>query len=177
MTQLFRSLNADLAAFLSILLIASSMHKVFDRSRLLNSTRRLLGVSGKMAGLALVAAMTIEAASGLAIASAYTIGLAAAVASLLWSGYVALIWRAKAAGRTRFDCGCSFGRARGQFGRFAIFRNTVLIAAAVGTGVTAQLVGPMSIGPVEVLTGVALFTQYLAIDQIATLSTARSVEA
>ena len=158
-------LAAQVAAFLALLLAASAAHKWVR-------WQHTLGVVRDFAGAPRVAAPAVAVGVGLAewlaaallFMPAYRV-LGALLAGSILTVYLALIARARIAGRGDIDCGCSFGSARHTLGAFEMGRNALLAALALFVAASAARGGP-AIAASQTLAAAALLALYVALDQV-----------
>lgn len=132
MTQL----AAQLAAFLSLLLLASGLHKLIRRRRSQSVAREFAGVPRALAPAAVVAVAATELIAGIMLWIPAGRAAGGALAALIWAGYLALMLRAMAQGRRDVDCGCTFGIAHRPLGAFQASRNAVLVAMGSLVGIS-----------------------------------------
>jgi hypothetical protein len=160
-------LLAQLAAFLAVLLVASSAHKALTRRRTWRVVQNFAGVPRPAASAAVVAACAIEGLAGLMLVLPDHRRAGAALAAAILGLYLVLIARAVAQGRGAVDCGCSFGASSRRLGSFEIVRNAALLAAALLLLAFADAVAPWV--PSQLLAACALLALYGAVDQLTAL--------
>jgi hypothetical protein len=176
MLGIFQSLFIQFAAFESVLLLASGVHKLLRRARTQRAVRELAGVPRHFAPFAaVIVAMAELLASLLLWTPSYRL-MGGTLAVLIWSGYLALILRAIARGRRDVDCGCTFGAAQRPLGAYHVARNAVLtgVAVLVAGGSAAGVSGPAVAS--QVLAALVLFALYGALDQVMALMPPRNGE-
>lgn len=153
-------LEVQLALFLALLLLLSAGHKLRRPTLAGRAVAALTGfdaipLSGK---LPLTGAMRVSilgavaAALGEAVAAAMLLLpthriAGAALAAVIWSGYLALLLRAVLAGRTLIDCGCSFGNTNRPLGPFQLARTLGLAVLAVLVAALAYLTANADANP------------------------------
>jgi uncharacterized membrane protein YphA (DoxX/SURF4 family) len=159
-------LIAQLAAFLALLLAASSIHKWLRFRHTRSVVHQFAGVPRAAAPWAAAAAALGELLAGaLLIVPAYRSN-GALLAALILGAYLGLIVRAIAKGRGDVDCGCRFGEGnRRTLGAFEVVRNTALvifalIVAGAGTSAAAPVRGS------QLFAACALLALYGALDQV-----------
>ena len=104
----------------------------------------------------------------------------AALATAIWTLYLALIVRAIQQNRRDVDCGCSFGGGSRRLGAYQLLRNSLLGVSALLIAVSAAS-GSLAwqgswVLASEVLGGVALLALYGALDQVMILPPLREGE-
>ena len=164
-------LLAQLAAFLALLLVASSAHKALAFRRTRTVVENFAGVPRPAASAAAAGACVIEGAAGLLLILPDHRRAGAALATVILGLYLALIARAVAERRGAVDCGCSFGTSSRRLGAFEIARNAVLFAFALMLLAFADAVAPLV--PSQLLAACALLALYGAIDQLTALQPMR----
>lgn len=170
-------LAAQLAWFQAALLGAAAFHKI-ARWRYTNGVaRRFAGVPDSLTVWASAAAVGFEIAAAAALVVPGTRMAGAAMAALLWTGYLALMVRAILADRRDVDCGCSFGTraAAGHrpLGGFQVARNAALVILALWVAVVSVR-GGVSLPLSQALAALALLAIYAALDQLMALRPLRS---
>lgn len=164
---------SQLAAFLSLLLGASAVHKLRDRVRTAMAIGELTGVPPSVATIAVPVLAAAEIAAGIALWMPSRRCDAALLAAAVWAGYLLFLARAVAVGRSELDCGCSFGSSRHALGAFEVGRAALLVAlaflvaagAAIGPGAIAYATGIAALAT-QLLAAVALLALYAAADQL-----------
>lgn len=166
------ALAAQAAAFESLLLLASALHKAFKWTHFKNVVQQFGGVPPPLvaAVLAGVTALEAGAAALLLMSALRTPG--ALLAALVWSAYLALIVRAILEGRRDADCGCSFGPTPRPLGSYQVARNSSLTGVAIGVALADPAAG-ISVQASEVLAACALLALYGAMDQVMALQPLR----
>ena len=164
-------LLAQLAAFLAALLIASAAHKALTWRRTRTVVENFAGVPRPAAGAAGAAACAIESLAGLLLLLPGHRTAGAALATVIFALYLALIARAVAQRRGAVDCGCSFGAGSRRLGTFEIARNAALFASALLLLVCAGAVAPLA--PSQLLAACSLLALYGAVDQLTALQPLR----
>jgi uncharacterized membrane protein YphA (DoxX/SURF4 family) len=164
-------LLAQLAAFLTVLLIVSAAHKALTWQRTRAVVQNFAGVPRRAASAAAVAACALEALAGLLLVLPDQRRAGAALATTILGLYLALITRAVAQRRGVVDCGCSFGESSRRLGSFEIARNAMLFAFALLLFVFADASAPLA--PSQLLAACALLALYGAVDQLAALQPMR----
>jgi len=174
--EVLQSLSAQFAALLALLLIVAGLHKLIwsDRSR--RAIHEFAGVHRSWAAPAAVAISLTELLAGVLLWLPAWRAMGAAVAAMIWCGYLLLILRSIANGRRDVDCGCSFGRNHGPLGRFQAGRNAVLSIMAASIAVISIRAGAVPIAVSQVPAGFALLALYCALDQVMTLHAPRAGE-
>lgn len=156
-----------LALVLAAMLGASAAHKLVERTRLTQATAGLLRLNPVVAMPVTMAAAAIEVATALALLFPASRAVGALLAALLWSLYGAALFAARRRGDSAIDCGCDFGKPRGDIGGFAIGRAFALSAAAL-----ALLVSPAGGGGIDIqsiLAALAFLALLFAAGEIANL--------
>jgi hypothetical protein len=170
-----RLLVSQLAAFLGLLLMTSSVHKGIHWTHTLRVVHDFAGVPRSASPFAVIAAALGELLAGaLLFVPAYRLA-GALLAALLWGSYLALIVRAILQGRRDVDCGCSFGPTQRPLGLFQVARNAVLVAFALLVAVSAAN-GGVPAPASQVLAACALLALYGALDQVMALQPLRRGE-
>ena len=164
-------LLAQLAAFLAVLLVASAAHKALAWRRTWMVVQDFGGVPRAAASAAGVAACALEGFAGLLLILPDHRRAGAALATMIFALYLALIARAVAQRRGAVDCGCSFGASSRRLGKFEIARNGALLAAALLLFACADAIAPLA--PSQLLAACALLALYGAVDQLAALQPMR----
>jgi hypothetical protein len=167
-------LGVQLAAFLAVLLWASSLHKLIQRGRGQTAIHDFAGVPRRLAPFALAAVAAAEVLAGLLLWLPPSRVAGAALAALIWGGYLTLILRAIAQGRRDADCGCSFGAAQRPLGAYQVGRNALLTGAALLLAAASAAGETGSIIAQQVLAALALLALYGALDQVMSLSPPRA---
>jgi Methylamine utilisation protein MauE len=171
-----QSFAVQMATFQAMLLAASAVHKAVRWTHSRNVMRQFAGVPGVLAGTSLGVATAVELAAGaLLMVPAYR-AMGAALATLIWTLYLALIVRAIVQGRRDVDCGCSFGPTSRPLGSFQIARNLVLVALAAFIAWVSALGSSVPAQGTFLLGGLALLALYGALDQVMALQPLRSGE-
>lgn len=176
MLGVFQSLVIQLAAFVTVLLLASGLHKMLRRERSQAAVRELAGVPRHLAPFAVVAVAASELLASLLLwMPSYRVA-GGTLAVLIWGGYLALILRAIAQGRRDVDCGCTFGATQRPLGAYHVARNGALtgVAVLVTAGFAAGASGPVLAS--QILAASVLFALYGALDQVMALMPPRSGE-
>jgi len=137
MTQL----AAQLAAFLSLLLLASGLHKLIRRGRSQSVAREFAGVPRALAPAAVVAVAATELIAAIMLWTADGRAAGGALAAMIWGGYLGLMLRALAQGRRDVDCGCTFGFAHRPLGAFQVTRNAILVGMGALVGIGGLMAG------------------------------------
>ncbi len=176
MLGVVQMLVAQIAAFLAALLLASGLHKLARREHLRSVVQDFARVPRVLAPAAVVGIAALELAAGalLWLPAFRTTG--AALAVLIWGGYLVLILRAIALGRRDVDCGCTFGAAQRPLGAYQVVRNSSLIGLAMWAAVSSV---SSDSGPVigsQILAAFALLALYGALDQVMALTPLRRGE-
>lgn len=176
MPEVLEWLIVQLAAFQAALLLVSGVHKLTRSVRLRDVVREFADVPAGLASTAVVAAAAAELLAALLLWAPPLRAAGAALAVLIWGGYLVLILRAIAHGKHAVDCGCTFGPAHRPLGAYQVVRNAVLTAGAllVGAGAAALPTGWVA-GP-QILAGLALLASYFALDQVMALMPPRAGE-
>jgi uncharacterized membrane protein YphA (DoxX/SURF4 family) len=157
-------LAAQLAAFLAVLLIASTAHKWLRFEHARGVVREFGRVPAGAAAWVVIAAGVAElSAAGMLLAPAHRRTGATLAASILCV-YLALIARAIAQGRRDVDCGCSLGGGAHSLGAFELARNASLVVSACIVAVSAQAAAAPQ--PSQLLAACSLLTLYVALDQV-----------
>jgi hypothetical protein len=170
MQSVAMELSAHVAAFLSLLLVVSAIHKYVERDRLGAAAVKLARVDLQRAPALLMVAALFEVGAAIALCATSTRAVGGFLAALVWSGYLALIVRAVRSGVRNLDCGCSFGvidHARSGAGKFEIVRNLALVGMAVYVVATAQFFGSVSVGTFALMSGLLILVLYAVVDQLA----------
>jgi uncharacterized membrane protein YphA (DoxX/SURF4 family) len=169
-------LIVQLAAFEAVLLLASGLHKMIQRDRAQAAVREFAGIPRRFAPFAVATVALLELFAGVLLWIPSYRAVGAALAMLIWGGYLALILRAIAQGRRDVDCGCSFGASRRPLGAFQVLRNVVLTGAAlpVAAGSAGSVIGPVAAS--QILAAFVLVALYGALDQAMALTPPRSGE-
>jgi hypothetical protein len=171
-----QSFAVQMATFQAMLLAASAVHKAVRWTHSRNVMRQFAGVPGVLAGTSLGVATAVELAAGaLLMAPAYR-AMGAALATLIWTLYLALIVRAIVQGRRDVDCGCSFGPTSRPLGSYQIARNLVLTALAAFIAWVSAFGSTVPAQGTFLLGGLALLALYGALDQVMALQPLRSGE-
>jgi hypothetical protein len=136
--------EVQLALFLALLLLLSAGHKLLRPTLAGRAVAALTGLDAiplsgtiprtgamRLSTLGAVAAALGEAVAALMIVLPTYRVPGAALAAVIWSGYLALLLRAVLAGRTLIDCGCSFGNSNRPLGSFQLARTLGLAVLAV----------------------------------------------
>ena len=173
-TAVAQALDAQLAAFVSVLLLMSALHKGLARAQSLRAVRELGRMPQPLAPWALGLATALELIAAVALFAPHYRVQGAWLAGCLWLSYAGLMVNAIAQGRRDIDCGCSFGAARHALGRYHVIRNALLAAgcAAVAVGSAAQGAPPFEAS--DVLAAAALLALYAALDQVMALTAPRA---
>jgi hypothetical protein len=174
--EVLRLLIAQVAAFEALLLAASGIHKALRWRHTLSVIQTFGGVPKSLAAAAAAAVIGGEWLAGAALLMPAPRTLGAALAALIWGGYLALIVRAVARGRRDVDCGCSFGPTRHALGSHHIARNAVLMGLALSIAVTVPLGHGIPVQGVQVLAACTLLALYGALDQVMALQPPRRGE-
>lgn len=156
-----------LSAALAVLLIVAGIHKAFDRKRMIEVLREFAGLPARWAPLALVCVVSLELATGVALAwpsARFSGGMAA---MFLWAGYAALLLRSVLAGERDVDCGCGFQTGREPIGYLYVTRAVALAGAAA----VIVLAGPGSAHGtlywlLDLVGGVAFYAVYFAVNSL-----------
>lgn len=172
---------AQLAAFLSLLLLVSAAHKMLRRERALRAARDLGGISRGAAAWIVAALAAAEASAGVLLWVPDARPAGAGLAALIWSLYCAALLRAVATGRSEVDCGCSFGEAHRALGAFQWMRALVLalLSAFVALAARNRGAGAASAEDLatQLLAGFGMLAVYGALDQLTALRPLRAGEA
>jgi hypothetical protein len=176
MLGVFQSLVIQLAAFETVLLLASGLHKMLRRERSQAAVRELAGVPRHWAAFAVVAVAAAELLASLLLWMPSYRAAGGTLAVLIWGGYLALILRAIARGKRDVDCGCTFGSTQRPLGAYHVARNGILtgLAVLVAAGFAAGASGPVLAS--QILAALVLFALYGALDQVMALTPPRSGE-
>jgi Methylamine utilisation protein MauE len=167
-------LASQLAAFLTLLLAASAVHKGLRFAYTQRVAHEFANVPPAAAAGAVLAVMLGELSAGILLAVPASRPLGGLLAASIWGGYLALIVRAIAAGRRDVDCGCSFGtgRTRHPLGAFEVVRNALLVISALfAAGAAARVPAPVAAS--QALAALALLALYGALDQVMMLQPLR----
>ncbi|HLZ98029.1 MAG TPA: MauE/DoxX family redox-associated membrane protein [Steroidobacteraceae bacterium] len=164
-----QSCAAQAAVFQAMLLAASAVHKAARWGHSLTVMRQFAGVPAILAAASLGAATIVELAAGALLVMPAHRTAGAALATLIWTLYVALIVRAILQGRSDVDCGCSFAAASRPLGSFQIARNLVLAALAIFIAAAPPWGGAVPAPGTHLLGGFALLALYGALDQVMAL--------
>jgi hypothetical protein len=167
------ALAAQAAAFESLLLLASALHKAFKWAHFKSVVHEFGGVPKLLvpAVLAGVAALEACAAGLLLVPTLRTRG--ALLAALVWGAYLALIVRSILTGRRNADCGCSFGPTSSPLGSYHVARNSSLTGLAIGVALAGPATDGSGVRAAEVLAACALLALYGAMDQVMALQPLR----
>ncbi len=173
-SEVVECLIVQLTAFLAALLLASGLHKLIRFDRLRAVVREFAEVPGGLASTAVAAAAAAELLAAILLWTPPFRAAGAALAVLIWGGYLVLILRSIAHGRRAVDCGCSFGPAHRPLGAYQVVRNSALTGAAmlVAAGAAAFPTGPVEGS--QILAGAALLALYFALDQAMALMPPRA---
>ena len=171
---------AQLGAFVSLLLLASGVHKLRGRERAAQAVTQLTGLPAGRAGVLAVLLGLLEIAAGVGLWVAPLRVDAALLAVLLWSGYFVFLVQAVASGARAVDCGCSFASGHAEIDLFAVLRAGALAllamlvacSAGVAPGAVPYEAGAAAVGT-EVLAGLGLLALYIALDQVMALKPLR----
>jgi len=164
-------LSAYIAMFIACLLLASAIHKVLSRKRLIQSVADLTGLPDTITGPTLALAGFAELAAALAMLFPASVPWGAMVAGSIWSIYLVLILLAKRDNQKSIDCGCSFGSKHGELGNFELVRNVLLVFFALVLAAACLLTSmTVSIGATHILGGLAFLAIYASIDQLASVT-------
>jgi hypothetical protein len=169
MSSIAMEVNAHLAAFLSLMLFVSAVHKYLERERLVTATARLARVHLRYAPALLSVAALIELGAAVTLWSPATRVSGSVIAVLVWCAYLAFIVRAILSGDREFDCGCSFGQfgnSKRGLGEFEVIRNVALAFLAAVVALTGHLIGANPLGSLTLMSGVLLLVLYASIDQL-----------
>jgi uncharacterized membrane protein YphA (DoxX/SURF4 family) len=169
-------LLVQLAAFQAALLIASGLHKLISFDRIQSAVRKFAGVPSAFAPAAVVGAAAAELLAGILLLTPSLRAVGAALAMLIWGGYLLLILRAVAQGRRAVDCGCSFGAAQRPLGAYHVVRNAALTGAALLVAAGAAQGAAVSVSGPQILAALALLALYGALDQVMALTPPRAGE-
>jgi hypothetical protein len=174
MSEVVHWLIVQLAAFQAALLLASGLHKLVRPDRIRAVVHEFAGVPSRLAPTAVMAAAAVELTAGTLLWTPSLRAAGAALAMLIWGGYLFLILRAIAQGRRAVDCGCSFGAAQRPLGAYQVVRNAVLTAVAllVAVGTAANATPPVLAS--QILAAFALLALYGALDQAMALMPPRA---
>ncbi|MDB6084450.1 MAG: hypothetical protein JWN43_2331 [Gammaproteobacteria bacterium] len=171
-----QALVAQLAIFQALLLWATAVHKAVKWSHSRNVVRQFIGVAPSMTGSALAIAIAAEAVGGALLVFPAGRAAGAALAALIWSVYLAFIFRAILQDRRDIDCGCSFGSTSRPLGAYQAARNAVLAGLALFIAGVSVMSGAVPVLGSQVLAGAALLALYGALDQVMALQPLRSGE-
>jgi hypothetical protein len=171
-----QSFAVQMATFQAMLLAASAVHKAVRWTHSRNVMRQFAGVPGVLAGTSLGVATAVELAAGAQLLVPAYRATGAALATLIWTLYLALIVRAIVQGRRDVDCGCSFGPTPRPLGSFQIARNLVLAALAAFIAWVSAFGSTVPAQGTFLLGGLALLALYGALDQVMALQPLRSGE-
>lgn len=162
-------LSAYAAGFMALLLIASAAHKAIEPVRLRVATEAMTGLPRGAAWVLLLLAGGLEAGAGLSMLWPGLRPLACLAAAVVWGAYLVAIIRAMSAGRLSVDCGCAFGAGRRRLSLAHVNRNLLLFVLALFTATLSTLtrVPAPAFDIHNLLAAVALFTLYVAADEIA----------
>jgi hypothetical protein len=169
-------LVVQLAGFLAALLLVTGLHKLIQRERAQAVVQDFAGVTPRLAPLAVLLVGATELLAGALLWSAAYRAAGAALAGLLWSGYLLLILRAIAQGRRDLDCGCTFGASRRPLGLYPVARNTVLAGMALLVALSSLRAVAVAAGAAEIVAACALLSLYGALDQVMALAAPRRGE-
>jgi uncharacterized membrane protein YphA (DoxX/SURF4 family) len=165
-------LLAQAAGFLALLLLVSALHKWLGLERAAQAVGSLCRVRGSAARSVALVASVAEVSAGVLLILPAMREVGAALAALIFSGYLALLVRALLEGRRDIDCGCTLGRVRRPLGAFEVARNGVLAALALLIFVaSAGAAAPLA--PSQLLGSLAFLALYAALDQVAGLAPLR----
>jgi hypothetical protein len=141
---ILQMVEVQLALFLALLLLLSAGHKLRRPTLAGRAVAALTGLdamplSGKIpltGAMRLSILGAVAAALGEGVAASMLVlpthrVAGAALAAVIWSGYLVLLLRAVLAGRTLIDCGCSFGNTNRPLGSFQLARTLGLAVLAV----------------------------------------------
>jgi len=170
----------QLAAFLSLLLLASAAHKILRRERARRAAQDLCGMRRGAAGAIVAVLAAAEAGAGVLLWLPDARAAGAWLAASIWSTYCAVLLRAAATGRSDVDCGCSFGEMQHAPGHFHWMRALALtllgafvalasahdLGAAAGAGALAT----------QFVAGFGMLAVYAALDQLTALRPLRAGE-
>lgn len=175
-SETLQQLAMYFAAFTGLLLLASAGHKLFRGRHARSVIQEFAGVPRRWSGIAMAIVVLTELAAAVLLWTPAYRGLGAAIAAVLWVGYLLLILRAIAGDRRDVDCGCSFGAAQTPLGVFQVVRNIALAATAVFVAVVCAkgAAGPIIVP--QVLAALALLALYGALDQVMGLQPPRAGE-
>ena len=168
-------LVVQFAAFLAVLLPASALHKLIGRRRAQAVVREFAGVPPRLATFAIVVVAGTELFASLLLLTSYR-AVGGVLAVLISGGYLLLIVRAIARGRSDVDCGCSFGVAHRPLGAYQVARNAAVTGLAVLVAAGSAASATVPVGASQILAAFALFALYLALDQVMALQPLRSGE-
>jgi hypothetical protein len=174
--QVLEALGTQLAAFVSVLLLMSALHKGVGRERSLIAVRELGHVPQPLASTALTLAASLELIAALALWSPWYRAAGALLAAFIWSSYLALLLWAVAQGRRHVDCGCSFGAARHPLGAYHLLRNAMLAGGSAAVAVGSIAHDGLAFTATQILAAAALLALYAALDQVMALSAPRTGE-
>jgi hypothetical protein len=170
-------LVTQLAAFLALILLASSLHKMFRRDRSQSVIRDFAGVPRALAPFVAMAVAGTELVAGVLLLRPACRALGGVLAASIWTMYLGLILRAIAQGRRDVDCGCTFGVAYRPLGAFQVTRNAVLVGmgALVGVGAVGSIGSTAGVAVIamETLAALALAALYGALEQVMALTPPR----
>ena len=170
------SLDTQLAAFVSVLLFMSALHKAVARARSIAAVRELARVPQWLAPWTLGLATALELSAAVALFSPLYRAAGALLAACLCLTYAGLMMNAITQGRRDIDCGCSFGAARHPLGRYQVTRNALLAAGCVAVAAGSAAHGAPPFAAMQVLAAVALLALYAALDQVMALTAPRAGE-
>jgi hypothetical protein len=172
--SVLQSLAGQIAAFAALLLLASGLHKLIRRERTQMALEQFARVPRSVAVLAVVPVAAAELFAGVWVLTPAHRAAGAALAALIWGGYLALIRRAIAEGRRDVECGCTFGAARHRLGAYQIARNALLTGAAAFVTVVTAVTAADPVGAAQVPAALALLALYGALDQTMALAPPRA---
>ncbi|MDA5195054.1 MauE/DoxX family redox-associated membrane protein [Govanella unica] len=174
LTDILKEMSTPIALALAALLLMAAVHKLSDRSRMLEAVTSLSGLSAGLAPVALTVMAALEAAAAILLLWPQTAMLGAGIAVAIWGGYLGMIVNAIARGRRHLDCGCSFGKRHGAIGGFDVLRNLVLISFA-GLVMAASPASHAFADPTAILAALGFVLLYIAAEQLAVLAVYTSV--
>jgi hypothetical protein len=169
-------LASQSAAFMAVLLIASSAHKLIRRTRIQAVVQQFAGVPPGLSAYAVAAVLLVEMLAGVLLIVPAQRATGAVLAALIWGAYLGLILRAIAQGRRDVDCGCSFGARLRPLGAFQLSRNAVLCSLAAAVVAVSAGNGSSAMPASQLLGALTFLALYLAIDQAMVLRPMRSGE-
>jgi hypothetical protein len=169
-------LIAQLAIFQALLLALSAVHKSVRWARSKSVVQQFAGVPRPLATAALSAVIMGELVAGVSLIVPAYRPMGALLAALLWTVYLALIFRAILQGRRDVDCGCSFGSTARPLGSFHVARNAVLAGLAMMIAGVSAMSGSVPAQSSQVLGAIAYLALYGALDQVMALRPLRSGE-